>query len=194
MGRPREFDTDEALCKALQLFWKQGYEGTSLSDLTEAMGINRPSLYAAFGNKEELFLKALDRYAEHHMAFFGQALAAPTAREAVSRLLHGFVDAQTDQDSPAGCLGTNGAIACSVEADAVRQELIQRRGAAEHRLEDRLRAAWAEGDLPPDQDPADLARFVMTIAQGTSVQAASGVDRDSLHRVVESALRAWPSR
>jgi AcrR family transcriptional regulator len=194
MGRPREFDTDEALCKALQLFWKQGYEGTSVSDLTEAMGITRPSLYAAFGNKEELFLKALNRYAEKNMAFFGEALAAPTAKEAVFRLLHGFVDAQTDKNMPAGCLGTNGALACSAAGDPVRQELILRRSTAEQQLEKRLALAHRVGDLPAEEDPADLARFVMTIAQGTSVQAASGVDRESLHRVVDSALRAWPSR
>src|SRR5258707_4477360 len=111
-GRPRGFDVDEALDRALEVFWRQGYEGTALSDLTAAMGINRPSLYAAFGNKEALFRKVLDRYAERTTASVVHALAEPTARTVVERLLLAAADAQTDPCNPRGCLMVQGALSC----------------------------------------------------------------------------------
>src|ERR1051325_3475900 len=103
-GRPRQFDTEKALDRALTVFWQKGYEGASLLDLTRAMGINRPSLYAAFGNKEALFRKALDRYAEGQAAYIRAALEAPTARAVAERLLHGTVELLTDPRNPRGCL------------------------------------------------------------------------------------------
>jgi AcrR family transcriptional regulator len=193
MGRHREFDVDEALDGALDVFWRKGYEGTSLSDLTEAMGITRPSLYAAFGNKEELFRKALDRYDDTCMAFMREALARPTAREVVSHLLYGYADAQTDPDRPAGCLDTNGALVCSDEAEPIKQELVGRRAANEAVLGRRLEEARAAGDLPADCEPAELARYVMTIAHGMGVQASSGASREALHGIVAMTLRGWPS-
>src|SRR5438093_7941762 len=111
-GRPRAFDCDQALDRALQLFWQKGYEGTSLSDLTEAMGINRPSLYAAFGNKEALFRKALDRYAHGPASYVREALNEPTARAVVERLLRATADALRDPRTPPGCLAVQGALAC----------------------------------------------------------------------------------
>jgi len=194
MGRPRQFDIDKALDRALHVFWSKGYEGASLSDLTEAMGITRPSLYAAFGNKEELFRKALDRYASRHVAFVRDALNEPTARAVVERMLLGFADAQTDPDSPPGCLTINGAIACGDAAECIRQELIARRAAGEAALRDRLEQAKASGDLPPDSDPADLARYIATIAQGMAVQAAAGATRAELRRIALMALQGWPPR
>src|SRR5438094_9922303 len=104
VGRPRAFDVDEALDQALKVFWRKGYEGTSLPDLTKAMGINRPSLYAAFGNKEELFRKALDRYAEGPAAYAAEALNEPTARAVAELLLEGSVNLLTDPRNPRGCL------------------------------------------------------------------------------------------
>ncbi len=193
MGRPREFDVDEALGKALHLFWRKGFEGTSMTDLTEAMGIAKPSLYAAFGNKEELFRKALDSYQATCMAFFQCAMTQPTARRAVERLLFGFADVQTDCAHPPGCLETNGALVCSDGADHIRRELIRRRDGQVAMLQDRLQRARQEGDLPADAEPADLARYVMTVVQGMAVQAASGAGRDALHAVVRTALRAWPA-
>ena len=192
MGRPREFDVDEALAKALHLFWRKGFEGTSMTDLTDAMGIARPSLYAAFGNKEELFRKALDSYQSTCMAFMQGALAEPTARLVAERLLFGFADVATDCANPPGCLETNGALVCSDGADHIRRELIARRAGQVAALEQRLWEAQAEGDLCRRADPADLARFVMTVVQGMAVQAASGAGRDALHAVVRTALRAWP--
>jgi AcrR family transcriptional regulator len=193
MGRPREFDADEALDSALELFWRKGYEGTSLSDLTEAMGITRPSLYATFGNKEELFRKALDRYDDTCMAFTRSALQEPTARKVIDRLLYGYADSQTDQAHPPGCMDMNGALACSEEAEPIKQALVGRRVAGEAALGRRLEEARASGDLPADCAPADLARYIMTVAHGMAVQAASGASREALYAVVDMTLRAWPS-
>ena len=192
MGRPREFDADQALERALRLFRQKGYEGTSLSDLTEAMGINRPSLYAAFGNKEELFRKACDRYAAGPAAFLREALDEPTARAVVERVLYGTVDVITDPEGPAGCLSVTGALACGEDADSVRQDLCSRRMKFQCEMSRRFERAVTEGDLPADASPDDLARYVATIYQGMTVQASSGACRDSLRRVVDLAMQAWP--
>jgi AcrR family transcriptional regulator len=192
-GRPRTFDVDKALDRALRTFWRKGYEGTTLPDLTRAMGINRPSLYAAFGNKEELFRKALDRYAEGPAAHVGVALAAPTARAVVERFLQGTVDMLTNPRNPRGCLAVHGALACGDAADSVREELAARRRATQEALRQRLDEAVSEGDLPADADCAVLARYVTTVVQGMSVQAAGGATREELLRVMEMALRAWPA-
>jgi AcrR family transcriptional regulator len=191
-GRPREFDPDEALERALEVFWRQGYEGTSLSELTAAMGINRPSLYAAFGNKESLFHKALDRYADQHMAFIRAALEEPTARRAIEALLRSYVASVTNPRTPPGCLTVQGALASGPDTESIRAELTARRLAGEAVLRARLQRARKEGDLAADADPADLARYINTIAQGVAVQAAGGANRKQLDRVVDIALRAWP--
>lgn len=193
MGRPREFDVDTALQTALRVFWRKGFEGASLTDLTEAMGITRPSLYATYGNKEQLFRKALDCFRATCMSFIPEALSAPTARQVIEQLLYGYADAQTSKGEPQGSLGTNGALVCSQASDPVRQELIRRRERDEADLADRLRRARDEGDLPEDADPAALASYVMTVVHGMSVQAASGAGRDALHGVVRTALRAIPA-
>jgi AcrR family transcriptional regulator len=191
-GRPREFDIEKALDRALEVFWRKGYEGTSLPDLTRAMGINRPSLYAAFGNKEELFRKALDRYAEGPAGYFRQALNEPTARAVAERLLAGTADLLTDPRNPRGCLAVQGALACGEAADSVRRELIDRRAAGEAALRDRFCRAVAERDLPADVNCADLARYLVTVIHGMAVQAAGGANREELGPIVEMALRAWP--
>jgi len=192
-GRPREFDKDKALERALELFWRQGYEGTSVEDLATAMGINRPSLYAAFGNKEALFLKALDRYVDTGMAILRVALEEPTARRAVETLLRGYVVLVTDPSTPAGCLTVNGALARSPGTEAICTELIARRLAFEGALRARLQRARKVGDLSSEANPADLARYVATIAQGVAVQAVGGASQKQLNHVVDLALRSWPS-
>jgi AcrR family transcriptional regulator len=193
LGRPRAFDIDKALDRALDVFWRKGYEGASLPDLTKAMGINRPSLYAAFGNKEALFRKALDRYAEGPAGYVFEALNEPTARAAVERLLFGGIDLVTDPRNPHGCLMVHGALACGEAGDCIRQELASRRAAGQTALRKRFERARAEGDLPPDSNPADLARYIVTVMHGMAVQAASGASRKQLRRVAETALRAWPA-
>jgi AcrR family transcriptional regulator len=186
-GRPRSFDADAALDRALEVFWRQGYEGTSLSDLTAAMGINRPSLYATFGNKEELFGRALARYADGPTAYAAEALRAPTSREVVERLIRGAVELTTGDDTPQGCLVVNSVHACGPDSEPVRQEAVAHRKAAEAALRRRLEQAT---DLPPGYQPDTLARLVHTITDGIAVQAVSGRGRDELRHVADLALRA----
>ena len=192
-GRPREFDVEKALDRALRVFWRKGYEGASLPDLTKAMGINRPSLYAAFGNKEELFRKALDRYAEGPAAYVREALNEPSARAVADRLLGGALDLATDRRNPRGCLMVQGALACGEAAESVRRELAARRAATEAAVRRRFERAHAEGDLPAGADPAALARYVLAVIQGMAVQTASGAKCEELRQVVALALRAWPT-
>lgn len=191
-GRPRSFDLDKALDQATQVFWREGYQGASLSDLTSAMGINRPSLYAAFGNKETLFHRVIDRYAEGRAAYLREALKQPTARAVTEQLLRGAADLLTDPHNPTGCLMVQGALVCGEDADCVRRELVSRRMAVEADLRRRFQRAKKEGDLSSDIDPADLSRYVMTISQGMAVQAAGGASRADLQRVVATAMRSWP--
>ncbi|MFI6318876.1 TetR/AcrR family transcriptional regulator [Nonomuraea sp. NPDC050556] len=184
-GRPRAFDADAALGRALEVFWRQGFEGTSLTDLTAAMGINRPSLYAAFGNKDELFAKVLDRYLDGPGAYAVAALAAPTAREVIERLVRGAVELTAGDGTPHGCLTVNSVHACGPDAAFARDLALGRRMAGEAALRRRFERA---GDLPGGCDPGDLARLVHTLTDGIAVQAASGRSREELDRVAELAL------
>ena len=191
-GRPRAFDANEALGRALDLFRRQGYEGTSLTDLTEAMGINRPSLYAAFGNKEELFHKALELYTSSADSFMREAMGQPTAQAAVEHLLFG--SAQIGGEKCArGCLLVRGALTGSDDSASVQKELCARRAANEAMLCKRLEQAQTEGELPADISPTDLARYFSTVLQGLSVQAVGGASQEELMRVVQIALSAWPT-
>ena len=192
MGRPREFDVDKALDLALQVFWRKGYEGASMADLTETMGITKPSLYSAFGNKEELFRKALDRYVDGPGGYFQVALAKPTVRAVVEHLLHESADAVTDPNHPPGCLAVQGALSCGDAAESIKQELMSRRAKGEQDLRQRFERAIAEGDLPSGSDAADLAAYLSAILQGMAVQAAGGTTREQLHKFAELALRPWP--
>jgi AcrR family transcriptional regulator len=191
-GRPRAFDPDAALERAMHVFWAKGYEGASLSNLTRAMGINRPSLYAAFGNKKQLFRKVLDRYMDGPVAYFGKALAVPKARDMVEQIFLGAAKMTGDPKIPAGCLMVQGALACGDAS--VRNEVVARRAASEMMLRRRLQRAKREGDLPKNADPADLACYVMTVVRGMAVQSVSGAGRDQLSRIAQMALRAWPKR
>ena len=191
MGRPREFDIDTALERAMELFWRQGYEGTSLADLTRELGVTRPSLYAAFGSKEALFFRALDRY-EARAGYRQAALAAPTAAAYARALLEGAADLHGDKRNPPGCLGVQGALACAPQSDSIRKELIRRRKLGESLILSRLKRAKAEGDLPPDADPADLARYLSIVIYGITIQAAGGASRKELRSAATLALRSWP--
>src|SRR4051812_14994467 len=155
-GRPREFCVDAALTTALRLFWSKGYEGTSLTDLTEAMGITRPSLYAAFGNKEALFKKALDLYETQKLAYMGEALNQPTARGVARRLLEGALANQCGTSVPRGCLGVISSAACGAEAESIREEVLARGRKAHQALIERMQRAADEGDLPAHVDPEGL--------------------------------------
>ena len=174
----------------MQVFWRKGYLGTSLSDLTDAMGINRPSLYAAFGNKESLFRKALDHYAKGPSSYLSEALQEPTARAVVERLLHGVVDLLTDPRTPTTCLWVHGALSCG--DDPLREQFAAQRAAGQAELRTRFKRAVADGDLPPDSDADALARYAETVNFGLTVQASTGTTRKELLRIVEIALQAWP--
>jgi len=191
-GRPRSFNPEKALDGALRVFWRKGYEGASLSDLTKAMGINRPSLYAAFGDKEALFRKALDRYVNSAACYVQEALKEATARRFAERLLLSTAQSMCRTGNPSGCLLVQGALASGKGAAPVRRELISRRKAGEALIRERLKRAKAEGDLPAGSDPATLARYLATVTQGMAVQAASGASRNDLRRVAKTALRALP--
>jgi AcrR family transcriptional regulator len=191
-GRPRSFDIDRALDRALQVFWRKGFEGASLSNLTKAVGVNRPSLYAAFGDKEALFRKALHRYLHGPAAYTHEALKELTARAVVERLLRGAADLNTSPRNPGGCLTVQGALACGEAVDSIRKEVAAHRAAGEAALRRRFQRAKSEGDLPATANPADLARYVATVVYGMAVQAAGGASRNQLQRVVEMALRTLP--
>jgi len=188
-GRPRQFDAEKALEAALLLFWRHGYEGTSLAALTKAMRINGPSLYAAFGNKEALFRKALDRYLQGPASYLLTAMKEPTARRAAQKLFSGAIDMVMHRRHPDGCLLVQGALAAGPDAASIRMELCKWRAAAEAAVRHRLERAKAEGDLAGNVDPAQLARYLMTVIWGLSVQAAGGANRTELEEVAELAMR-----
>ncbi|WP_405837516.1 TetR/AcrR family transcriptional regulator [Streptomyces sp. NBC_01518] len=174
------------------VFWEQGYEGASLTDLTRAMGITRKSMYAAFGNKEELFRKALERYTDGPAAYAARALEKPSAREVATAFLAGAVNTTTRPDCPAGCLGVQGSLAAGDSGRAAQDALIAWRDDGRALLRHRFQQAVDEGDLPPDADPELLARYLMTMGNGIAVQAVGGATRCELQRVADAALRNWP--
>ena len=192
-GRPREFDLDTALTAALRVFWSKGYEGASLSDLTEAMGITRPSLYAAFGNKEALFCKALDLYEREKLAYVNEALAAPTARQVAERMLRGSLANYTSECEPKGCLGVISSMPCGEESESIRAHVIARRASSHEAIIHRFERAKAEGDLPAHVDVAGLTAYLLALLQGMAVQAGSGADTAQLEGLIETSLTVWPS-
>ena len=189
-GRPRAFDEETVLDRATEVFWRHGYEGASLSALTSAMGINRPSLYATFGSKEQLFERAFARYRDTQLANARAALAQPTAYAAIEAFLRSSADGLTAGDHPAGCLSIQGGLACSPENARISEVLAAGRAATEAALEERLSRAAKEGDLPDGVDPRALARFVMALSEGHAVHAAAGASREDLQASVDIALRA----
>lgn len=191
-GRPRGFDVDEALERALLVFWEQGYEGASLANLTDAMGISTTSMYAAFGNKEELFRKALERYTEGPSAYVARALEEPTALGVATAIIAGAIRTTTRPAGPHGCLGVQGALATGDSSRGARDLLVAWRDNGYSCIRDRFRRAVDDGDLPPEADPALLARYVTALTYGIAVQAASGVGRGELQAMADAALRNWP--
>ncbi|MFF7490198.1 TetR/AcrR family transcriptional regulator [Streptomyces luteogriseus] len=190
-GRPRSFDRETALEKALLAFWEHGYEATSVSDLTRVMDIGAPSLYAAFGDKRSLFEEVVHVYGARYGSFADRALAEePTARAAVERTLREAATAYTEPGHPHGCLVVHAAANCSNLE--VEQSLRDRRNANIAAFESRIRADVAAGVLPPATDAAALARHTGAMIQGMSQQARDGASREELEAVAEIALSIWP--
>jgi AcrR family transcriptional regulator len=191
-GRPRSFCTDKALDSAMQVFWRKGYEGTSMVDLTEAIGINSPSLYAAFGSKEGLFRAVLKRYDQRRIAFMAELLAAPTAHEVAERFLHGVADfaAGTGGKNPPGCLLLQSGLSCG--DSIIPDELARHRAEKEAALCARFERAVRDGDLPRTASPSTLARYLSAMANGICIQAAGGASTKQLHEIAALALAAWP--
>nr|WP_330217782.1 TetR/AcrR family transcriptional regulator [Sphingobium ummariense] len=193
-GRPREFDPEQALSAALQVFWERGYEGASLTELTEAMGITKPSLYACFGNKEALFRKALDLYERDKLCYMRSALQEPTARAVAERLLRGTLAIQTGGGDPRACLGVISMVACTTQADSIKHEVVARQASSHSALVERFERAREEGDLPTHIDPKALASYLTAVMQGMGVQAGTGASAEHLQQLVETTLQMWPSK
>ncbi|MEG8037060.1 TetR/AcrR family transcriptional regulator [Sphingomonas sp. LR61] len=191
VGRPREFDLEEALECAMRMFWEHGYDGLSLADLARGMGISKPSLYAAFGDKRELFKRALRRYEAGPASYVELALTRNTAYEVVDTLLHGAARATTSPDSPHGCLTVQGAIVSSDSDTSASDLLACWRAGLTARLTDRFTQAQAVGDLDAAASVGRLARYVSTVASGIAVEAATGVGRTELDEVADVTMRAW---
>lgn len=192
-GRPREFCIDEALGQALHVFWAKGYDGASMTDLTEAMGITKPSLYAAFGNKEALFHKALDLYESEKLEYTRTALQQPTARKVAEYYLRSGVDVHAAEGEPHGCMGVISSLACSPEAESIKADVIRRRASSQRALVERFEQAKRDGDLPAHIDAEGLTSFLYAILQGITVQAGAGATRAELERLVDTSLALWPS-
>lgn len=189
-GRPRGFVEHEALDQAIRVFWQHGYEGASMGELTAAMGINKPSLYAVFGSKEQLFRRALARYRDTYVAYAPATLEEPTAYAVIESYLRAAVDALTGSDHPPGCLSIQGGLSCAPANSGITEFLADYRAVFEGMLAQRLGRAEREGDLAPGTDTAALARFVVTLGQGLAVHAAAGAGREDLQASVDIALRA----
>jgi AcrR family transcriptional regulator len=191
-GRPRSFDRGAALERAMKVFWRHGFETTSISDLKSAIGINSPSLYAAFGNKENLFLEAVARYQEGPgTAAYARAESEPTARAAVRRLLESSAVEFTRRSHPVGCMVVVAAMNCS--ARHLQARLKKFRSAGEAWIRARIRRGVAERELRP-ADGTGLARFFMTVLEGMTIQARDGATREQLLAVAKAAMGAWPGK
>jgi AcrR family transcriptional regulator len=190
-GRPREFCTQNALAAALQVFWSKGYDATSLADLTAAMGITRPSLYAAFGNKEALFHEALDLYQREKLHYIEQAIEQPTAAQVAERLLRGAYETAAGNGKPRGCMGVIVSTSCGEDAQGVRDDVLKRGEVVRARLVERFDRARQEGDLPARADSDALTSFLFALVQGISLQARAGASREQLEGLMKVGVGSF---
>lgn len=192
MGRPRSFCVDQAADRAMTVFWRKGYEGASLTDLTTAMGINAPSLYAAFGSKEGLFKAVLERYDERRSGFMEKVLSAPDAFGVAQNYLEGIAEFAADTNggaNPPGCLLVQSG---SCSDAAIPEEVARHRAEKERLLCERFAQARKGGDLPRSADPATLARYLSAMANGICMHAAAGASATDLLDIARMALASWP--
>jgi AcrR family transcriptional regulator len=191
-GRPKQFNEEQVLDTALRLFWRHGYEGTSISTLAQAMGMTVASVYNAFGNKESLFMKAVDHYDRYSASLYEEAFAKNSAREVALGILMGEVDLVSGEDTPEGCLMIQGALATSPESEPVQTAMARLRRQAEADVATRFEQFQLAGDLPSGWSAKTLAGYVITVATGMAVQAKSGASRQELIDVADLAMKIWP--
>lgn len=192
MARRREFDEEDVLDRAMNVFWRLGYDGASVAELTKAMGLTSPSIYAAFGNKRGLFEAVLCRYRDRRAAFYDWVFSGLTARNVAERLLLGAAEWLVDPNEPLGCLSVQAGVSAGIENLDVPKHLAAMRGRLETAMRERFQRAQVEGDLGADADPKSLARYIQTVFLGMSLQATGGSDREDLVEVARRALLAWP--
>lgn len=192
MGRPLAFDPDEALERMMAVFWRKGFEATSLSDLTAAAGIQRPSLYATFGDKQSLFKKVVERYVEGPSSYVEEALEAESAGQVAEALLRGAAALHTSPGTPGGCLMVQAVPLGGDTPAEIESVVIAHRVSVEAKIRERFERAASEGERLP-HDPAELAAYLRTVIDGMAMRAAGGADRDDLNRVVELAMEPWSS-
>jgi AcrR family transcriptional regulator len=191
-GRPRGFDRKQALDQAMRVFWTKGYEGASISDLKAAMGIGSPSLYAAFGSKEELFREAVELYQATEGSENWRSLqAAPTAREGIEGVLYATAKAFSRTDMPTGCLVVLSALSTNESNEPIRHILLSERLGCVKALEARLQRAVKEGELSREVDIRSVARFYATVHEGMSIQSRDGASPETLKKICRSAMAAW---
>jgi AcrR family transcriptional regulator len=188
-GRPRSFDEDQAIEAAMRVFWEKSFEGTTMTDLTDATGLSRSSIHAAFGSKEGLFLKAVERYKSEQMGYIPKALAEPTLPRAIEALFRGMVNFLSVPGNPKGCLSIHGALASGTDGGLVTQVMAKWHRSGENRIKERIQQAQREGDLGRDVNAADYARYIATIMIGIAMQAVNGAGRAELTRTVDVALQ-----
>jgi AcrR family transcriptional regulator len=194
MARPRVFEEAEVLDRAMDVFWRHGYEGASMAELTKAMGLNSPSIYAAFGSKRGLFDAVLNRYRERRAAHRAYLLAGASAREVAERLLFGAIEWLVDPNEPRGCLLIQAGMSTGVNNEEIPRAIINQRSKTRDLLTERLMRAQEDGDLPASADPAALTRYLLMVFNGLALQAAEGMSEAELRESAERALLAWPAR
>jgi AcrR family transcriptional regulator len=191
-GRRRKFDRNAALEKALILFWRFGYEGVSIADLTSAIGIAPPSLYAAFGDKAALYREVLALYSSGAEVSIKEFQREGPIRELVDELLRKTADAATDPKFPAGCLVTTGLLHTAPEHRSLAKRVADMRTQRARAIADRLEKAIDAGELPKTVDARSMADFLSAISQGIMLQARDGASRSALHAIVDTAMKALP--
>ncbi|NDL62673.1 TetR/AcrR family transcriptional regulator [Acerihabitans arboris] len=192
-GRPRSFDRDAVLDRAMRLFWLRGYESTSMAELLKVMQVTTPSVYSAFGDKEHLFLEAIRRYVDGPARYQAEAFKEKTARAAVERMLDQAVESIADAGTPPGCMLALSIINCSAASEPVQKIVTEARREAEQALRRRIEQGIAEGDVPARTDAAALAGFFATVLYGLSIKAKEGVSAREARAVADTAMRVWPA-
>ena len=193
-GRPRHFDIEAALNAAMRVFWEHGYAGASISTLLKAMGINRGSMYATFGNKEMLFRRVLEHYEQEKASYMLEALEQSTARGVAEHLLRGTLELQTDTANPRGSMGIVHSISSAPGDEAVRSYVVQRGEFWRQKLIERIERAQTDGDFGPEFDARSLALSLKAATDGLLVAAGSGASGAELEGIVQTFLLLWPGR